>query len=355
MAVTPRGEGYQARFAIKDRGRYSASFSSKQEALTWEAEQKRRLREGLSVLYPGKENPEEKPQGGRKKAYSTLGDLVTLVNTTRWRHLKAGWERKLRADQVVKFFGAERPIGEVFDPIGRQKMIDAMQLKGLTNSTINRHLSVISTLKNEALEMDIIPKAPKIKLLPQKAQRKLRVSLEQEASYLEACRRLGLHDFADLVCVWRDTGARLNEPVKTQWVDWSKSAVTLMETKNDDPRTIPLTERVKEIIARRRMTHGKLEGPFAGISKRRVRSWYEYAGDRVGMPWCTPHVWRHTFISDLCDRNVNLAKVKELAGHKRIETTMGYVHFTAASFEAEVGVLNARNALLDKIQGQKSA
>ena len=165
MAVTKRGNKYQSRFQHKGQ-RFGWSFFCPKEARDWEVQQTKRLECGLPVEYPGN-GTKETVKAGRKKDLGTLGALVEHVSATRWDHNKAGWERKLRAKKVVEFFGPERRVEDVFDELERLNMVNAMKKKGLTNSTINRHLSVISTLKTIALEKDVVHRADKIRLLPQ--------------------------------------------------------------------------------------------------------------------------------------------------------------------------------------------
>ena len=51
------------------------------------------------------------------------------------------------------------------------------------------------------------------------------------------------------------------------------------------------------------------------------------------------HALRHTFVSRLVQRGVNLRTVAELAGHKVLATTMRYAHLAPKDLVAAIQVL----------------
>ncbi len=54
------------------------------------------------------------------------------------------------------------------------------------------------------------------------------------------------------------------------------------------------------------------------------------------------HILRHTFCSRLAARNVPMLTIKELAGHRSLETTMRYMHLSEAAPRAGIRALEAR-------------
>ena len=105
--------------------------------------------------------------------------------------------------------------------------------------------------------------------------------------------------------------------------------VTLWATKNGKPRSIPMNERVQEVMGRRRLRPSNRRGPFDTLTPNvlknvwaKVRSSMGLEGDKQFVP----HVFRHTFCSRLVMAGVDPATIKALAGHSDFRTTLQYVH-----------------------------
>lgn len=159
------------------------------------------------------------------------------------------------------------------------------------------------------------------------------------------------------------TGARLSEVLYLDWrdVDLQRRTVTFWDTKNDDPRTVPLHERAflalanmphrdgavfrsrrGEPYARRRMGGGQVTTAWRGACKRAgLADMYpltDAAGrpklDKKGeqlhgwRPWFSPHTLRHTFASWLVMSGAPLRTVAELLGHKSLSMVMRYSHLS---------------------------
>jgi site-specific recombinase XerD len=61
---------------------------------------------------------------------------------------------------------------------------------------------------------------------------------------------------------------------------------------------------------------------------------------KLNNPTISPRTFRHCFATHLFEEGNNLLAVKELMGHKRIESTMVYLHFTQQAREAVVSPLD---------------
>jgi site-specific recombinase XerD len=51
------------------------------------------------------------------------------------------------------------------------------------------------------------------------------------------------------------------------------------------------------------------------------------------------HCLRHTFITNLIKKGVNINFVKEIAGHTDIETTMNYIHIVTEDLRKAVNLI----------------
>lgn len=65
--------------------------------------------------------------------------------------------------------------------------------------------------------------------------------------------------------------------------------------------------------------------PIHHITERQVERIIKYAGCKIGTPWLTPHVLRHTFGTRVLKKS-NLRVAQQLLGHKSITSTQIYTH-----------------------------
>jgi site-specific recombinase XerD len=91
------------------------------------------------------------------------------------------------------------------------------------------------------------------------------------------------------------------------------------------------------IVERRR--EGNLDSGFLFTSHNIVRVPWDklrYSLDLQDVVW---HTLRHTFASHLIQAGVDVSVVKELMGHRRIETTMRYAKLAPKNFASAINTL----------------
>jgi integrase len=126
-------------------------------------------------------------------------------------------------------------------------------------------------------------------------------------------------------------------------VDFQRRSVSVASgyTKNGDPRTNPMTERLERVlrewkIASKGDGRGLVFGPY------RYREPFERARNAAGLgKEVVFHTLRHTYISRLVSAGVDIRTVQELAGHRTIAMTMRYAHLAPANKRRAVSLLDA--------------
>lgn len=133
-------------------------------------------------------------------------------------------------------------------------------------------------------------------------------------------------------------GLRKNEIVNArwEWFDFTRKLITLsahdgFELKDSDSRTVPLHDRLAEIL----LPHRQKEG-FLLVAEKTItgKNRYRYEFKRIfssvlkdaGLEWVTPHTLRHTFASQLAMAGVSLYKISKWLGHSDVKTTQIYAH-----------------------------
>jgi integrase len=147
------------------------------------------------------------------------------------------------------------------------------------------------------------------------------------------------------------TGMRQGEILNLQWqdVDFARSTLVVMKSKNGMRRTIPMNTVVYERLASKQAMTGATEGrifttPLGNELKVRFlgREFCE-ARDRAGILNFRFHDLRHTFATRLVQQGVDLYKVQRLLGHKTQHMTQRYAHHSPESLRDGVNVLTPKH------------
>ena len=115
-----------------------------------------------------------------------------------------------------------------------------------------------------------------------------------------------------------ETGMRRSEILSITNDDIKDNCIYLSDTKNNSPRKIPLTNKVKQII-------DKSVLPYS-ISSNAVRlSWYRMI-KRAGIVDLHFHDLRHEAISRFFEKGLSIPEVSLISGHKDVRQLMRYTH-----------------------------
>lgn len=225
------------------------------------------------------------------------------------------------------------------------------------NKTINNELIILGTCLRTAQEWYDLPKIPKLKKLKAPPSRFDFLSQEESAFLLQQLSGV----WYDIVLAGLDTGLRRGELEGLQWSDinwhnktltvrhsWCETQKALTSPKSNRERHISLTNRVCEILARRRKESGFvfLNEQGKKIESKRINDRLSGACKKIGLRRITCHVLRHTFASHLAMAGVSMQKIQELLGHESIQTTMRYAHLAPSSSREAISVLEASRAAL---------
>ena len=115
-----------------------------------------------------------------------------------------------------------------------------------------------------------------------------------------------------------ETGMRKSEILSITKDDVKDNCIYLSDTKNNSPRKIPLTKKVKEIIKKSIL-------PYS-ISSNAVRlNWYRMT-KRAGIVDLHFHDLRHEAISRFFEKGLSIPEVSLISGHKDVRQLMRYTH-----------------------------
>ncbi|ESY41881.1 integrase [Mesorhizobium sp. LNJC384A00] len=329
-----RGNKWQASVTDANGKRHRPAFDTEAQAVAWEGAANLAVDEGraLPPISTGK-------AGNRDLAL--LGSLFEHVKRTHWAGMKSASTANLNAKTVVEYFGEKKPVADIGSADIAEMRADLAD-RGLTHSTINRKCAALSKMLHVALDAGVINKMPRIRFSKEE-QTKFRYvdELEERAilAYWLASGDQDLHDLSEFLI---DTGARCySEAMDAKWDAFAKgfTSVTFWHTKTSKPRTVPLTRRVRDTLARRWKTHQNRAGPFTGGSKDTMRGRWSKMRSGTGLHDVTPHTLRHTCCTRLINAGVDIKRVMTWMGHTELTTTLRYMQIRPNGLDDIVALL----------------
>jgi integrase len=244
--------------------------------------------------------------------------------------------------------------------------------KGLAPKTANNILSVASKILAHAVELEIIEKKPRFRLLKIPPQKFRFLDFEEYDRLLAV---LGEEPgWGEAILTAGDAGLRLGEilGLYQEDVDHRAGVITVRRSvwygimgspKGGRERKVPMTRRLARALAGMRHLKGDFvwcTGEGLGMTKKMAQRALERACRRSGLSPFGWHVLRHTFCSHLAMRGAAPKAIQDLAGHRSIQTTMRYMHLAPSALVEAIGLLDgpenllAHGTILAPLEGQTS-
>lgn len=249
---------------------------------------------------------------------------------------------------LVTAFG-ERYLFELSNRMAEEYKARRLQ-EGVLPATVNREMSCLRHMCNKAVEWGCLNRSPLqgVKQLKELPGRIRYLEVEEVERLMAEIDRLPLEAgryLRPVVAVALNTGLRKSEILQLRWrdVDFREKRITVLKTKNNELRVIPMNETVaRELAGIGR--HPESEFVFCnrrGEPYGNVRKSFDRALKAAGIEDFRFHDLRHTFASHLVMSGCNIRTVQQLMGHKDIKMTMRYSHLSKAFLQEAVGKLDS--------------
>lgn len=287
-----------------------------------------------------------------------------------------GYRESLGTKPSATTMGFEwKAVGAYFGEMGAESITEANCLiyqkrradAGRSDGTARTELMHLRCALLWAEKKGIIGKAPAIFFPASPEPRDLRLTKTQSVKFIRACEMPHVRLFAILALT---TGARMGAILDLTWdrVDFEHSQIHFENP--DRARTskrralVPMnkTARAALIEAREGATIGRVI-EWAGQPVASVKKGIAAAGRRCGMPWVTPHVFRHSAASIMAADGVSMERIAQVLAHadsrltERVYARFSPEHLRDAAAALEIdlgagidkdGVLPSSVTLLDK-------
>lgn len=199
----------------------------------------------------------------------------------------------------------------------------------LTAATVRRKASALSSFYEYAAAEDLIGHSPCEHIRRPKGESAAKLGLPlDKAQALIATAKAHSRTAHALVWLMAGAGLRVTEAC-TARIDALAGNLLTVTVKGGHTQTKPLSAPVLTAVtaAVRNRTEGPILTNRDGAPLTRPRAW-ELVGRlaaTAGIDDCTPHTLRHTAATLALDAGVPVQDVKELLGHRSIETTLRYI------------------------------
>jgi integrase len=219
-----------------------------------------------------------------------------------------------------------------------------------TNATINRYKASLSSVFEYGREHYDLPGNPcrEIKALPVPHGRIRWLDSDEKTALLKACKASDWDKLYLLVTMAITTGARLGELMRVKWadIDFTSRRAYVFQTKNGEPRVLPLTNTI--INQLQALTHPIKSQTLIFPSKRKPGKPFEFrkhwikAVEKAGITNFRFHDLRHTCASYLAQNGATILQIAEVLGHKQLEVTKRYAHLC----------VDHKQELVDRVLGE---
>lgn len=261
------------------------------------------------------------------QAPTTLKQLYKIAARPLWRGKSYEMTACRNVEQFIELVG-DLPLGEV-----KTTTVDAFiaALEGkVSDATINRKLSNVSSLLKYAADRDWILKMPKLEWKQETEGRIRWITPAEETTMLALLAAWGEHEVSRFIVVLLETGLRRGELLGLEAKNVDGPWIRLWVNKTKKPRSVPLSPKAQAALS---------EGLFQGITEGKLRIVWKRLKDSMGLQNDDDfvlHTLRHTAATRTLARTGNVAIVQKLLGHRKIETTMRYAHIADEELLAAV-------------------
>lgn len=346
--IRVRGNAYQWYFTAYGK-QYAGTAPTLDEALCARAvaqcDVKKRHDEDIAEELRASQRKGRKPQ---QKDIITFAKAIEHTYKSHWKGTRGEATALKNAKTCMQFFGADTYLHDI-DTEWVKEFVEHLENTGSADGTINRKLAALSVIIKVCREDGKRTADPVIRRRKEYKGRDRFITLHEEQQIMAAFTLWGKQDAVDVTVTLIDSGLRTGELFALERPDINFSqgkhgTITIWRTKNDTPRTVPMSKRVAEIIQRRldSMAIGeKYIFPYD-------RFWYRTMWDRmkhhIGLgadQQFVPHILRHTCASRLIQHGIPLLVVKQWLGHASIQSTMRYAHLCPTQLYDALEVMEA--------------
>jgi integrase len=337
---------YRVQVRRKGRSPESASFPNRKEAVAWAESLESAIRENRHFPHAAAKRTSFDALAA-DYSETVLADFDAKERVARERQLK-WWSQQFAGLSLADItpdrisVARDRLAAETYSrgrpqPDPQTGQVTPPREFKRSGATVNRYIAALSHALSFAMkERRLLQRNPvsdiRRKLEPRGRTRFL--ADEDRTRLLQACAESAWPGLQPLVLLAITTGARKGELIRLKWTDIDLKAgrALVSQTKNDEPRTLPLAGKALEALRALKLQDSArseyvfpqpsgLPGPYEHFDSH----WY-VALKASGIQDFHFHDLRHTTASMLAAQGASLLEIADVLGHKTLAMVKRYSH-----------------------------
>ncbi len=325
-SIQKRNGSYRARVKRVGETTLSKTFNNRSDALQWAKHTEAQISLGLYM------EPDTPPKPSHEVLFEVAATHYIKTHSIHKRIVRC---ETSRLQILIKRWGS-LPISKV-DKSSVIALRDDLLKMGRSGETINHYFNTISKLfqmLNDEWEIKIANPIKGIRRMPASQGRTKRVNLELESLLLSGCDHLSLPLLHSIIQFAIQTGMRRGEIMGLTWddIDLPNRKAYLHQTKNGEPRQVPLTRQAMAVLE----TLSRHEEKVFPMGMDALRSQFKRLKDYTKTQWngvgINPfddlrfHDLRHEALSRLSDLGLNVIELSHISGHRTLGMLKRYTH-----------------------------
>lgn len=340
----------------------------KKGKLQWHVQIRRQGYKPVTKTFPGEKEAQEfarqvesdMDRGGYQEKSASASTTIETLAKKYIKEITPSKKNKIEDTRLMKVVIDK--FGKYYlsnlKPLMIRLWLDELKNKGLSGSTINHHLSTLSTLIDTAIKNwnYALPDNPckHVKRSSPGKSRERRLYANEEKWILNECALSRNIWLLPAVSISIETAMRQGELFNLEWkdVNLDKQIADLIDTKNGEDRTIPLSKKAVSVFM---SVPGEREGKVFKCSQHGVASSFRNALERAKEKYLVeckdlsikiekgfledlrPHDLRHEGTSRFFEKGLSIMEVASITGHKTIAMLKRYTHLNASDLAKKLG------------------
>jgi integrase len=278
------------------------------------------------------------------------GDVGITIAEARALSLRIRWAGKagertaaIYSQSAADFFGPGTQLGTIGAPQVEQWRQELLR-RGNRPGTVNAKTSALRAMMADAVLHGHLPAMPSLPRQIKNRNTRDRVFSDEESRlFCDWFQAAGEPAAADLFVFLLETACRWGEAerLKGRDIDLVRQRCTFWETKGGRARSVPLTARAVDALARNRppvATHRVWPYRY-----NQFRHLFDRAKASQGItdPALTIHSTRHTCASKLASRGIPLQQIMTFGGWTSLQSVQRYLHLHVDALAGCVQALEA--------------
>lgn len=316
---TQRNGAWFAQIRRKGHKSISRTFDTKADAERWALSIESGMGVGTYV-------------DNRDAIATSLRDCLMRYEIDITPHKKSAQRESQRIKFLLRDPIVNRGIGTI-KPMDMALWRDARIASGVTGTTVNKDLALISHLFTIAIKewgMPLTNPVKQIRKPKENRARDRRLSADEEKSVFDYC----TPEMQAFIILALETSMRRSEIANLKRSDITGCVAFLEDTKNGDSRAVPLsTLALAAINSLPVLENGKL---FQYKSDAYTRA-FKKARDSAGITNLRLHDLRHEATSRFFEKGFEMMEVSTITGHKSMQMLKRYTHLKAEELAKRLG------------------